>query len=318
MGYDIQQMIIPGLPKKPYRHGAGAYEGVVAHATDTPGADALREAKYFQGNWEEAKAFVHFFVDWERIVQTADIDYTAWHAGPYANQRFVGVELCETDDPQKFRESYKRYVWLLAWILYRKRLGVSRKGTLWTHHDVTDTLGGTTHEDPDAYLAKWGVSINQLVADVKAAYDEMASGTYTPIDRNKYDNVKFTRVLKLAKPYMKGDDVKRLQLRLELDKAYGVQAIDGVFGPKTDQAVRNWEAAHHLKVDGVVDQELWYLLFPGDVPQEPKQVEAEKGTYYRVIAGSFQNKANAEAMVKQLEKAGFKPFIDIYKVKATR
>ncbi|PFS69499.1 N-acetylmuramoyl-L-alanine amidase, partial [Bacillus cereus] len=31
-------LIIPDLPKQPYRNGVGAYEGVVAHSTATPEA----------------------------------------------------------------------------------------------------------------------------------------------------------------------------------------------------------------------------------------------------------------------------------------
>src|SRR5699024_2822634 len=35
-----------------------------------------------------------------------------------------------------------------------------------THRYVTNTWGGTTHTDPDAYLAKWGVSISRLAKDI--------------------------------------------------------------------------------------------------------------------------------------------------------
>ena len=34
-------LLIPDLPKQPYRYGVGAYEGVVAHSTATPEAPAI-------------------------------------------------------------------------------------------------------------------------------------------------------------------------------------------------------------------------------------------------------------------------------------
>lgn len=39
-------LIIPDLPKQPYRNGVGAYEGVVAHFTATPEAPAINIQKY--------------------------------------------------------------------------------------------------------------------------------------------------------------------------------------------------------------------------------------------------------------------------------
>lgn len=41
-----RMLIIPDLPKQPYRYGVGAYEGVVAHSTATPEAPAINIQKY--------------------------------------------------------------------------------------------------------------------------------------------------------------------------------------------------------------------------------------------------------------------------------
>jgi N-acetylmuramoyl-L-alanine amidase len=45
---------------------------------------------------------------------------------------------------------------------------------------------------------------------------------------------------------------------------------------------------------------------------EPKPSEPN-GTYYRVVTGSFEDKANAEERVAKLKKAGFESFIDVVK-----
>lgn len=49
----------------------------------------------------------------------------------------------------------------------------------------------------------------------------------------------------------RGPDVQRWQQFLE-DQGFSPGAIDGVFGPKTAEATRAFQAAHGLKVDGVV------------------------------------------------------------------
>ncbi|WP_144497402.1 N-acetylmuramoyl-L-alanine amidase [Bacillus toyonensis] len=160
-------LIIPDLPKQPYRYGVGAYEGVVAHSTATPEAPAINIQKYESRTWRNA--FVHYAVDWNETIQIADTKYIAYGGGPAANKRFVHVELCETADYTKFKRSYEKYVKLLAGILKDNKISVE-KG-LWTHSDVTHHLGGTDHEDPIDYLQSHGVSEAQFRADVGRAYN---------------------------------------------------------------------------------------------------------------------------------------------------
>ncbi|OOR27572.1 N-acetylmuramoyl-L-alanine amidase [Bacillus wiedmannii] len=160
-------LIIPDLPKQPYRNGVGAYEGVVAHSTATPEAPAINIQKYESRTWRSA--FVHYAVDWDEKIQIASTKYRAWGAGPAANARFVHIELCETSDPVKFKRSYERYVELIGEILRERNIHPS-KG-LWTHKDITYKLGGTDHEDPLDYLRSHGVSEAKFRADVLKAYN---------------------------------------------------------------------------------------------------------------------------------------------------
>ncbi|MFL0403584.1 N-acetylmuramoyl-L-alanine amidase [Bacillus nitratireducens] len=160
-------LIIPDLPKQPYRNGVGAYEGVVAHSTATPEAPAINIQKYESRTWRSA--FVHYAVDWDEKIQIASTKYRAWGAGSAANARFVHVELCETSDPMKFKRSYERYVELIGEILRERNIHPS-KG-LWTHKDITYKLGGTNHEDPLDYLRSHGISEGKFRADVLKAYN---------------------------------------------------------------------------------------------------------------------------------------------------
>lgn len=160
-------LIIPDLPKQPYRNGVGAYEGVIAHSTATPEAPAINIQKYESRTWRSA--FVHYATDWDENIQIASTKYRAWGAGSVANARFVHVELSETSDPIKFKKSYERYVKLLAKIL--KDRNIHPSVGLWTHKDITYKLGGTDHEDPIQYLKSHGVSESQFRNDVLKAYN---------------------------------------------------------------------------------------------------------------------------------------------------
>ncbi|WP_142951006.1 peptidoglycan recognition protein family protein, partial [Bacillus toyonensis] len=174
-------LLIPDLPKTPYRYGIGAYEGVVAHSTATPEAPAINIQKYESRTWRNA--FVHYAVDWNETIQIASTNYIAYGAGPAANKRFVHVELCETADYAKFKRSYEKYVRLLAKILKDNNLSVD-KG-LWTHNDVRKYLGGTDHEDPIEYLKGHGVSESQFRADVGRAYNNSSVEVFVPGNPSK-------------------------------------------------------------------------------------------------------------------------------------
>jgi hypothetical protein len=69
-----------------------------------------------------------------------------------------------------------------------------------------------------------------------------------------------TRTLKLTNPRMQGDDVLILQKRL-VELGYVLGTVDGVFGPKTDTAVRAFQSDHGLTSDGMVGQTTWAALF---------------------------------------------------------
>jgi len=59
-----------------------------------------------------------------------------------------------------------------------------------------------------------------------------------------------------------GDDVKKLQELLGVD-------VIGKFGPKTEAAVKGWQAAHGLTPDGVVGDATWAKMFAQPIVQAP-------------------------------------------------
>lgn len=74
-------------------------------------------------------------------------------------------------------------------------------------------------------------------------------------------NVDCSRVLtslgcptRTLRPGMTGSDVMALQSKLN-DMEHTTLAVDGKFGPKTEEAVRNFQMKNNLKVDGIVGKE---------------------------------------------------------------
>lgn len=61
----------------------------------------------------------------------------------------------------------------------------------------------------------------------------------------------------------RGDAVATLQRKLHL-------IADGIFGPITDEAVREFQKSHALKVDGIVGPKTWAVLATGSLPPNRK------------------------------------------------
>lgn len=171
--YDITTKIIGDLPKKAYRRGIGAYEGVVAHATAVWGDSDENQYKYFLKNWKSRSAFAHFFVDHDSITEMADRKYIAWAAGFTANQRYAHVEICQSKDPARFEQAWKRYTWLIAKLLYDKKLPVKDGITLVSHKFCSDTWKDTTHQDPIEYLKFHGKTWEDVIISVSWWYKQM-------------------------------------------------------------------------------------------------------------------------------------------------
>lgn len=82
------------------------------------------------------------------------------------------------------------------------------------------------------------------------------------------------RTLRLKdKPRMQGDDVTELQERLNV---HGVVCdVDGVFGPATDTAVREFQELKGLTVDGLVGPKTWEALREDPLDPEPEPDDPE-------------------------------------------
>jgi N-acetylmuramoyl-L-alanine amidase CwlA len=173
--YQINKNYIPNLPQIPFRNGIGQYEGVVMHATAVFNDSANGERSYETNHWNEA--FVTTFSDDTQILEVSDPNYICYGTGHSANQLYLSNELCQSHDYAKFLLAYDRWVWLAAYQLFQRKLGVVDNVTLSTHHQCTIRFKEGSHTDPDDYLKEHGVTWQQVVNDVSAYYNQFETET---------------------------------------------------------------------------------------------------------------------------------------------
>ncbi|MFV4933846.1 SLAP domain-containing protein [Lactobacillus delbrueckii] len=165
-----------------YRNGVGKPEGVVVHETATPGATAWDEGRYFNNNWMTAYTYVHAVVDNNQTIQLMSTDYGTWGAGPIANVRYIQIELCEVSTRSQFVQSVANDAYYIATLLHQYNLTPSRAsksgtGTIWSHNEVSQYLGGTDHGDPDSYFAKWGYSMSDFYSLITYYYNKLGTSS---------------------------------------------------------------------------------------------------------------------------------------------
>ena len=161
------------FPKYGYRNGVGKPEGIVVHDTANENSTITGEINYMKNNYNSA--FVHAFVDGNRIIETAPTDYLSWGAGPYGNERYINVEIVHTHDYDSFARSMNNYADYAATQLQYYGLKPDSaendgKGTVWTHAAISRWLGGTDHADPHSYFQQHNYSYNELYDLINEKY----------------------------------------------------------------------------------------------------------------------------------------------------
>jgi N-acetylmuramoyl-L-alanine amidase CwlA len=146
--------------------------GTVLHETATPGASDENERAYFNSAYRGASA--HAFVDYNSITQTVPWTEQAWHAGPTANKRYIGIELCNYKEALKFEEIWNRAVWLFAYV-HVNIINVTdiNNVTLMSHAEVSAKWKETDHTDPIGYFARFGKTVDDFRRGVQDMINKM-------------------------------------------------------------------------------------------------------------------------------------------------
>lgn len=130
---------------------------------------------------------------------------------------------------------------------YKKALG--RKTPL---ESITAIVTGGYATGPD-YVAHIMATINNANLTI---YDRQ--GFSDPVEQPG-DSSLDVQVLPVLKKGSEGEYVRNWQIFLNLN-GYSCGFADGIFGPKTDVAVRKWQKDHGLTPDGVIGPKTWASL----------------------------------------------------------
>ncbi len=130
---------------------------IVVHETANPNDSIQGEINYEHNHYNEA--FVHAFVDANNIIQISPTDHEAWGAAYPANGRAVQFEQVEVYGAWNFARELVNAAYYTAFNMHKYGLTPSLAqsngtGTLWSHHNVSQYLGGTDHTDPDGYWSR--------------------------------------------------------------------------------------------------------------------------------------------------------------------
>lgn len=176
---------------------------IVAHDTGNPGSTAKGNIGYFR-NTPNFEAGAHIFSDDKEIRESVPALLSpperAYHViynvttdnekyGDDANDIAIGVEMCWGGGINSV-ESYKRYVWTLAYLCYKFKLDPRR--------DIVghEQLDPKRKIDPSNGLKFMGKTYNQLITDVAAEYKECSGQVTAPTPQKPSAKVGKTHVIK--------------------------------------------------------------------------------------------------------------------------
>lgn len=242
-------------------------KGVMVHST---GANNPKVSRYVPGDavtgrntagnhWNKAgiskcvHAFIGKFADGSvGTVQTLPWNHRGWHGGGSSNNTHIGFEICEDGlkDASYFKAVYQEAVELTAMLCKEYGLDPLKDGVVICHSEGHKRGIASNHADVMHWFPKHGKSMDTFRADVKKAMGKTNKTT------GSGDTVNLT--LDVLRKGKKGECVKALQVLLD-GRGYHCQS-DGSFGPATETAVKEFQMAKKLSVDGVVGLKTWSAL----------------------------------------------------------
>jgi hypothetical protein len=224
-------------------------KGTVLHETATPGASDENEFNYFNNGAGGRSVSVHAFVDYDSITQTVPWNEQAWHAGGTANRNYIGIELCNYNDAAKFEEIWERAIWLFAYVHVNViKVTEINKDTLMSHAEVSAKWKETNHQDPIAYFANYGKTVDMFRAEVQEAINIMIGKPIVP---------------PIVQPTVNNEVLKLQQIlnKLHIHDGKGNSLVeDGILGNRTKEAVKRLQSICRLDVDGIAGQQTWNAI----------------------------------------------------------
>lgn len=212
-----------------------------------------------------------------RVYQTLPWDMRCWGVGSGKkgshNNTHIQFEICEDGltDEAYYKEAFDLAKELCAYLCKKYGIDPSR---IVGHYESAAAGMGSNHGDPRHWQKKFGDSMDDFRNDVRtmlgvadstpdvavtAPVDNSSQKTETALKaENKAESVVYN--MKTLRVGNTGTQVKVLQWLLNHTTDYTSGVVDGIFGTKTVAAVRQFQQAKGLTVDGIVGKKTWEKL----------------------------------------------------------
>lgn len=255
--------------------------GIVVHSTgaNNPnlkryvGADdGIIGVNKYNNHWNKPNATkcVHAFIGKAadgsvRIYQTLPWNYRCWGVGSGKNGSYnnshIQFEICEDGltDEAYYNEAFSLAKRLCAFLCAEYGISVSN---VVGHYEAASAGYASNHGDPRNWQRKFGGSMDQFRADVKAMLGQVDETTTTAKAETKQPTAQpasEVMTMKTLREGNKGTQVKVLQFLLN-EKGFDAGIADGIFGSNTRAAVKAFQKAKGLDVDAVVGKNTWTKL----------------------------------------------------------
>ena len=244
--------------------------------------DGILGANQYGNHWNKSNATkcVHAFIGKVadgsvKVYQTLPWDHRCWgvgsgNKGSY-NSTHIQFEICEDGltNEEYYNQAFTLAKELCAFLcaLY----GISTDNIV-GHYEAAAAGYGSNHGDPKNWQKKFGGSMAQFRADVKAMLGQVESNTTVakpeaePVTEKKETPASTTTQtasevisMKTLRKGDKGTQVRVLQWLLN-ENGHNAGTVDGIFGANTQNAVKAFQKAAGLSVDGVVGKNTWGKL----------------------------------------------------------
>lgn len=268
--------------------------GIVVHSTGANNPyikryvgpdDGILGKNQYNNHWnsDKAKKCVHAWIGKAadgsmKVYQTLPWDYRCWGVGSGENGSYndshIQFEICEDglNDEAYYKEAFDLAIRLSAFLC--KEFGIDTKNIV-GHYEAYAAGYGSNHGDPKGWQRKHGGSMDGFRASVAALLNGnnspseviISKAEQTPVEtqkpaqeaQNKPQTESVVYDMKTLRIGSKGTQVKVLQFLLNA-KGYNVGNVDGIFGAKTLAAVKAFQKAYGLSVDGIVGKNTWTKL----------------------------------------------------------
>ena len=234
--------------------------------------------------------------------QTLPWDHRGWHAGGEANDSHIGFEICEDNlsDAAYFNAVYKEATELCAHLCKLYRL---TENDIIGHYEGFQKKIASNHGDPRHWFSRHGKSMDTFRADVK----ELLMPTNERVQSFQVDDV--VSIKSSASKYYPGGPtipgwVKELHHKVTQTDFNNKPVIHAgkvcvLLGKRVDKKTKQESAGIMTWVN---EDELILV----DRIRDDIEEDIQPKKYYRVQVGAFTNRENAENLMKELTKAGFK------------